>query len=348
MKIAFILPSLENKGPIVFTQYLLDYLNDYVDEIKVFYFKEKKGLNINVPCQKIGFFEKIDFSNYDIIHTTQALPDLYGALFIEKSKWVSSIHNFMIEDLSMIHSKFKTNMIVFLWKWALRKCQNIVVSSSEQRHYYESFLKTKINYFLIPYGVKEKSYTEINQEDLSIIKRLKENNYFIIGAVGLLIPRKGYKQLISLLEKDKNSAVVIVGDGPEKEALEKAALLKNVNERLIILGFRNNSYNYYKYFDAYAHVSYSEGFGLAMLEALTKKLPIICSNLPIYSDFISNQDVSFMEPGNEKSLFEAYDYVKMNKTLLSERAYELYNNIFSLKKMGENHICMYKKMVGKE
>lgn len=38
-------------------------------------------------------------------------------------------------------------------------------------------------------------------------------------------------------------------------------------DRFILLGFKDNSIDYYKYFDIYAMTSYSEGFGLAMLES---------------------------------------------------------------------------------
>ena len=63
MKIAFILPSLANKGPIVFTKYLIEGLKGKVDYIEVFYFRD---IDLGVPTKQIGFFEKIDF---DIVHT---------------------------------------------------------------------------------------------------------------------------------------------------------------------------------------------------------------------------------------------------------------------------------------
>jgi len=61
MKIAFILPSLANKGPIVFTKYLIEGLKDKVDYIEVFYFRDIVELDLGVPTKQIGFFEKIDF-----------------------------------------------------------------------------------------------------------------------------------------------------------------------------------------------------------------------------------------------------------------------------------------------
>lgn len=57
MKIAFILPSLANRGPIIFTQYLLSELIKSDIEIEVFYFddSQKKTLDLGVKTTKNQF-----------------------------------------------------------------------------------------------------------------------------------------------------------------------------------------------------------------------------------------------------------------------------------------------------
>lgn len=347
MKIAYILPSLENRGPVIFTQYLISEVKNYAD-IEVLYFNDsyKNILNLEVKATKISPFRKYDFSRFDIIHTTMALPDLYASLFVPGKKWICSMHNYLVEDVKMSHSKSETFFINFLWTHALKRCKNIIVSSNQMKSYYEKLLcKKSISYSMIPYGIYEKKYTDIPPKDLEVISSFKESGFKIIGSVGLLIPRKGFIQLLDLLEYDKNLALVLIGEGCERSHIEQECKKKNLSERVFLPGFRNDSYNYYKYFDVYAHVSYSEGFGLAMLEAMSKKLPVICSDLEIYRDYFSNNDVSLFVAGNRDSLICAYEKILTNLEHYRNASYELFKDKFSVQKMAELHIAVYKAFV---
>lgn len=344
MKIAFILPSLANRGPIVFTQYLLQGLIKNGLEIEVFYFDdaEKNILDLGVKTTRIAFWKKYDFSDFDIVHTTMARPDIYAARFVTKQKWICSMHNYLKDDMLLLHSKLKAYGIIFLWKHALGKCRHIITSSNQMTEYYQRFLKKNIEYTMIPYGIYEKPFTEIQADDLRVLLDFKKRGLTVIGSVGLLIPRKGFVQLFEILKKYPETALVIIGEGSERAMLERLAIENNLTDRVFLPGFRNNSHNYYKYFDIYAHASYSEGFGLAMLEAMSKRLPIICSDLSIYKDFFSENDVSFFTAGNMQSLLSAYRRICDNRNLYAEASHRLFREKFNVAVMSEKHIALYK------
>ena len=46
LKIAFILPSLEFKGPIIFTKYLIEGIKSKVACLEVFYFRNSKKIDL--------------------------------------------------------------------------------------------------------------------------------------------------------------------------------------------------------------------------------------------------------------------------------------------------------------
>lgn len=348
MKIAFLLPSLENRGPIIFTQYLLKKLLENGIDIEIFYFNDVKTniLDLGVKATKISSWKKYDFSSFDVVHTTMAVPDLYASIFVPKSKWVCSMHNYLIEDVKMSHSKIKSFFIIKLWKTAISFCKNIIVSSNQMKSYYQKLLNKKtIEYHLIPYGIYEKDYTQLQDNDIEIINDFKSRNLTIIGSVGLLIPRKGFLQLLELVKIRSELAAIIVGEGFDRKNLENAIEKLDIKDRVYLSGFRTNSHNFYKYFDIYGHVSYSEGFGLAMLEAMSKKLPIICSNLEIYKDYFSEEDVCFFEAGNIEELNAAYINICKNREKFREASYNLYRKIFDVKIMSNNHISLYLKII---
>ena len=348
MKIAFIIPSLANRGPIVFTLYLLEELRKYNIVIEVFYFKDSNSscLTLPVKCTKIPFFRRYDFSDFDIVHTTMALPDIFAFLFVDRNKWISSMHNFLEKDVKMLYSPHKSAAIIFLWKIALKRCKNIIVSSTQMQTYYEQLLKNKnTKYRIIPYGICEKEYNEIGKADFEVIQKFKTNNFTVIGSAGLFVARKGFDQLFSLLNYDKTLALILIGDGMERKNLEASVKKFHLQDRVFMPGFRNSSYNYYKYFDIYAHVSYSEGFGLAMLEAMSKKLPIICSDLEIYRDYFSEKDMCFFKAGNEASLKNAYSKIISNLNYYGQSSYDLFLSHFDVKVMTKNHLDFYEDII---
>ncbi|HBN06257.1 MAG TPA: hypothetical protein DD434_10800, partial [Bacteroidales bacterium] len=173
----------------------------------------------------------------------------------------------------------------------------------------------------------------------------KKKGYLIIGSVGLLVYRKGFSQLIELLKSNCDIALVIIGEGPERNNLETLAKKNNVLDRIWLPGFRNDSYSYYKYFDIYAHVSYSEGFGLAMLEALSHKIPLICSRLDIYREYFTDEDVSYFEAGNVCALNKALYIIRNKLPFYSKKSYDLFLKYFSDEAMAKKHKEYYESII---
>lgn len=346
MKIAFILPSLANKGPIVFTKYLIEGLKGKVDYIEVFYFKDIVELDLGVPTKQISFFEKIDFDSFDIVHTTMIKADLFSwwnKKYISK-KAVVSMHNYLVEDLNFLYKPFKAKVFAFLWEMSLNSINHIIVSSEDQLNYYKKLLDNQKEFTLIPYGINQKKLKEIDLREKKLLEDLK-SQYKVIGSCGLLIERKGFKQLIEFLINNSNFAVVLIGDGEDKKNLESLTERYSLQDRFILLGFKDNSIDYYKYFDIYAMTSYSEGFGLAMLEAMSQSLPVVCSNLPLYKGYFDDTNVALFEPNNIESLTNAIYKIDKEIEYYKQASYKLFEDKFSLDIMGNRHIELYTKVM---
>ncbi|WP_448203371.1 glycosyltransferase [Azospirillum sp. sgz302134] len=101
-----------------------------------------------------------------------------------------------------------------------------------------------------------------------------DENAFVIGFVGHLIPSKGCDLLIEAFRRAKlpDARLVIVGDGPEREALERAAPLD-----VVFTGFRPDARDLFQAFDLFVSPSRDEPFGLVFLEALDAGAPILAT-----------------------------------------------------------------------
>lgn len=101
--------------------------------------------------------------------------------------------------------------------------------------------------------------------------------------------RKGFDILFEAFSKlDERFVLLIIGIPKEnqKEVFEYSSSFGIADDRIIMPGFIDNIYEYYKAMDIFLLPSRSEGFSLALLEAAASELPIIASNIPGNDEFI--------------------------------------------------------------
>jgi len=110
-----------------------------------------------------------------------------------------------------------------------------------------------------------------------------EDNSLIVGTIGRMVPVKGHKYLVSavqtLVSDYPNLKLVIIGDGRERKSIERMITDYNLAENVILTGWKDNASRYLSGFDIFAFPSLSEGLPLALLEAMSAGLPVICSDI---------------------------------------------------------------------
>jgi len=113
--------------------------------------------------------------------------------------------------------------------------------------------------------------SDIDQERRALVG---DENAFLIGFVGHLIRAKGCDLLIEAFRRANlpDARLVIIGDGPEREALERSAPLN-----VVFTGFRADARNLFQVFDLFVSPSRDEPFGLVFLEALDAGAPIVAT-----------------------------------------------------------------------
>lgn len=346
MKIAFILPKLANQGPILVVKNIVENLINKVELIDIYYF-DSILKEIEFPCKtfKINFFQKIDFNNYDIIHSHMLRPDAYIWFHRRniKARCISTIHQDIKQNLKYSYNGFVSIFFSRIWFNFLKSQDVLVMLSKEMKDNYGKVFSYK-RLFIIYNGINIDTSLEIEIEDKAILEELK-CNYSIIGSVALLTKRKGIDQLIKVLVDQKDLALVVVGDGKERGNLLKLATKLNVINRCLFLKYRNKGYRYIKYFDFFAMPSISEGFGLTLLEAAELEKPIICSNIPVFKELFSEKEVSFFQLFDIKSLSEAINKIKYDSSNEVKLAKEKYLKSYSAKVMAEKYLKLYKNVL---
>ena len=88
--------------------------------------------------------------------------------------------------------------------------------------------------------------------------------------------------------------LVIVGEGPERAAIEQAALAMGIDDRVVLPGFLERPYHFIGHFDLLALSSRSEQAPIAVLEAMAAGLPIVSPRLGDIPDMVSPENLPFL------------------------------------------------------
>ncbi|MBG6074697.1 glycosyltransferase [Polaromonas sp. CG_9.11] len=112
--------------------------------------------------------------------------------------------------------------------------------------------------------------------------RGKSGYHFCFGSVSRLHSGKNIDLLIRVFNSfwldQKETRLLIFGDGPELARLKDYALGYPCSQAVTFEGYLENPEEIYSKFDALVGFSNMEGFGLVILEALARKIPVLFSD----------------------------------------------------------------------
>jgi glycosyltransferase involved in cell wall biosynthesis len=132
----------------------------------------------------------------------------------------------------------------------------------------------------------------------------------VILGVGRLIPDKNYSMLVSALSIIKNKCncrLIILGQGPERDKLEKQIAELELQDHVCLAGYVHDPYNYMKYADVFVLSSRREGLPTVLIEAMACGCPVISTNcLSGPSEILDNGKYGYLvDVDNENALAEA-------------------------------------------
>ncbi|WP_458409356.1 glycosyltransferase family 4 protein [Bacteroides congonensis] len=346
MKIAYILPSLRNQGPVIVVKNIVDYLLEWGVEIDVFYFDDfPSAMYFNCPVKKISMKTCIDFEQYDIVHSHCLRPDIYVAKWkkkLNRAKLVSTLHQDTYRTFRYQYNFIMSYILTKYWCFIQSKFDAIVSISEQLRRTYRGCIKAPIA--TIYNGCVINMDGEGDDEIIrSILEKKKE--YKILGTYAFVTSRKGLDQIIKVLPYLQEYVFIIIGEGPDIKELKLLSQKLHISDRVIFFSYQRNPCNYLPYFDVYVMPSYSEGFGLAMVEAALAKRAIVCSDIPSFHEIFGNDEACFFTLKDIKSLRKAIINAYENRNIMGEMAYRRVYNHFTTQRMAENHLIYYKELL---
>lgn len=150
-----------------------------------------------------------------------------------------------------------------------------------------------------------------------------DGNCLNLVALGRLCHQKGYDIMLDtfskVCEERDDVRLYIIGDGEERQALNKQAEESGIGDKVFFLGSRSNPYCYMSRMDAFVSTSRYEGQPLNIMEAMVLGLPLYCTrNLERYTDGLRGyDDLAAALIKAEKAEKKPDDLISYNRRIIS-------------------------------
>ena len=191
-------------------------------------------------------------------------------------------------------------------------------------------LKNKVDFLYNPIDfdrIKKLSNEDFSEEDKKLLK-----DKFLLSIARLDCVPKDFETLFKAYEIAKKNGydgkLYIIGDGPDKDKVEKLKEANLYKEDILLLGRKENPYNWLKKADKLILSSRYEGFAIVLLEGLCLGKNVIASDCKTGpNEILAN---------NRGLLFKVGDYSTLAKYIISEKNKEELE--FSLEEFERNRI----------
>ncbi|MDB5799484.1 MAG: glycosyl transferase family 1 [Rhodocyclales bacterium] len=167
-----------------------------------------------------------------------------------------------------------------------------------------------------------------------------EAEIFWIGIVATLRSWKGHSYLLEALEQlpDPRVRLLIVGDGPQRQALEAKVIELGLTERVRFAGEQKDVVPWLQALDVFALPSYAnEGVSQAVMQAMLVGLPIVTTAVGSMRDIIDNRHTGLIIAAKDSvQLADAIQSLHSDPAaahLLGERAHAFALEHCSLERM---------------
>ncbi|PKG22287.1 teichuronic acid biosynthesis protein TuaC [Niallia nealsonii] len=282
---------------------------------------------------------------FDLLHAHFAMPSGGACRRVAKEikkPWVLTLHGSDVH----IYPSFSKGAEKIFCKTVLSADKVITVGKNLADKAKD---KTGRDSIVLPIGIDLSKFSHplISKRHVKKQLNLPEDKKIIIF-VGRLVKEKGIFELAeSLAYLAKDTVVFFIGDGPGGEGLKQHPMY---NKQLFLLGQMENEriVDYMYASDIFALPSYSEGMPTVIIEAISLKIPVVCTRVGGVPDLFGKYKDKLIEPKSVKSLAVRLNEYLTKQEVASTLCEELYEHVqkhYGAKKNAERLIDHYASLI---
>lgn len=252
--------------------------------------------------------ELIDSNEFDIIHCHTPMGGVLARLAARKAhkngtKVIYTAHGFHFFEGAPIQNW----LLYYPVEKFLARYTDVLITINREDYVIAQRFKSKEVVHVSGVGVDVKKFGSVTVDRRKKRKELGiSNDVVALLSVGELSKRKNHEVVIKALAKLNNPNFIyfICGQGDLEGYLKSKA--KDLNVNVKFLGFRKDISEICAAADLFIFPSYQEGLPVALMEAMSAGLPVVCSKIRGNTDLIENGKSGYLlEPDDADGFAES-------------------------------------------
>lgn len=293
---------------------------------------EKISIPLKILCFQKQYYKKYIQGDYDI--EIAFLEGPITRLFSTKNrntKKIAWIHN----DISKVYGNdLKAKLKLTIDKRIYNKYEKLIFVSKDNKEVFDiRYPNMKPTEEVIYNYIDSQKVIEKAKEKIDFSFDNKQMNFLTVAR---LVEQKGIDRLIrihkELIANHFNNKFYIIGDGPEREKLEKLIKDEHLQETFFLLGAKENPYPYIKQADMFCLLSKFEGYGMVLEEAKILNKPIIITNTAA-REAVENYKNAVIVENDEHEIYNKLKYIIENNTKTFDDKKQIYDNHHIIKEL---------------
>lgn len=218
--------------------------------------------------------------------------------------------------------EFLKSQVINWMREFMRKCQHIIIPSESMRSVLINEYGLVDKFTVIPTGIDITPYKKA--DGAAVRAQWNGNDDKIIISAGRLAEEKNWVTLLeafAIAQKTlTNIRLVLLGDGPQAQALHRLAGELEITDRVTFVGkvpFEDIP-NYLKAADLFAFASITETQGLVTLEAMAAGLPVVAVDASGTRDILEDGKQGFLTQNDANDLANGLIRLVENSSLLGK------------------------------
>jgi len=332
---------------------LLLFYNVHVPNVEFYERARRRGISVRmVHCRGRADWravrqirEYIAEDVIDVVHAHGYKADLYGYFAARGAEKpiVATCHNWVGGTAALgIYNRLDRMVL---------KRFNAVAAVSEsvrQRLTDSGIAEEKIK--VIANGIDVEAF-----ERASALPELRGSAEKVIGVVARLDLQKGFEHLLAAVRELAASftglKVVIVGEGPDREAIEQMIERNGLQKTVVLAGQRTDMPNVYASIDMLVLPSLNEGLPMTLLEAMAASRPVIAARVGAIPRVIEDGKTGLLvNPADAAGLKDAMARLLTDAALSGQLAAQGHDSValhYTAGAMARQYRAMYDDVLGR-
>ena len=280
----------------------------------------------------------ISENGYDIIHSHTPVASFICRLITRKSQSIKRIYT--AHGFHFYKGAPLLNWLIYypIEKYLSKYTDVLITINKEDYERASKNMKAKKTVLINGVGIEPNGYTnQVSPRNLRTEYNLDKDNYLIFS-IGELNKNKNHKVVIRALSTLKNPKIyyMIAGEGSQRFKLEKMIRKLKLQSNVILLGYVERASELLRDVDLFIMPSKREGLPVSLLEAVSKNVFSVGSNIRGIKDILVDQELLF-NPSNHFStgqfIKNKFEFPNKNKyNAIDIKKYSLENVLEDLAK----------------